>query len=553
MNRRPGDRGVGRDEQQPLRQHLRRLRCSPGSFIIWILIGLVGALLSWGPLSEQINRGAQISYSALLEHLEDGNAQRVNVGGQQIKGQLKEPAHRITEADDKDKYERFVPHLPLIGDDELFSVLRSQGVDGETVPESDFPWGSLIVKLLPLLLLAGFVYFVFSHTEATRSTRRAVLIVVTVAAVVRLIPNFLLPMGAGYDIESYGIVGDLVLEGQDVYGSAQAAHRHPYLPLQMYWMALARWGSLVTSASFVRIVRLAPIGADVAIAVVLFLALQRGGSTQRGLRGGLLYALNPVPVFVSAYHGQFDSIPALFLLAAVTTWRQSALASGGWLGLGILSKSWPVLALPSLWTGIRDWRKKAVFLLGTAAVPLAGIGLYLVAFPGQPRVALSRALGYNWGVGVWGYSYFFRLASVLKPELTEPFHWLVRNGRYVTLAVLGMVWVVRARREAPAAGILTVLVAFFAATHAFSIQYLMWIVPFAVLADDHRWLARYTLAAFAYMFLAYMTLILEMHVTNLLPWPEADWFLIMPAGLPAWLVTVGWTAQRLLGTSAGEP
>ena len=163
---------------------------------------------------------------------------------------------------------------------------------------------------------------------------------------------------------------------------------------------------------------------------------------------------------------------------------------------------------------------------------------------------LERALGYNWGLGVWGYTYFFRLISVLQPAATALFEWFIRNGRYVTLLALGLVWLIRARKQLPADGILTTLVAFLAVTHAFSIQYLMWVVPFAILVQDHRWLRRYTLAAFAYMFLVYMTLILTANVTRILPWPQADWYIIIPASIPAWLVTVGWLGSRLAGKRA---
>jgi hypothetical protein len=92
---------------------------------------------------------------------------------------------------------------------------------------------------------------------------------------------------------------------------------------------------------------------------------------------------------------------------------------------------------------------------------------------------------------------------------------------------------------------LTILVTFIAWTHAFSIQYLMWVVPFAVLNMDFRWLKYYTVGAFFYMFLVYNTLILELHITSILPWPQADWFLIMPAGLPAWIIAVLWARERL--------
>lgn len=367
------------------------------------------------------------------------------------------------------------------------------------------------------------------------------------ALIARLAPNFVLPVGAGYDIESYQIVGDLILRDEEVYASPATVNRHPYLPFQMYWMAFARWGADAVHLPFVKIVRLAPIGADVGIALLLFVSLRRSGSPKAAFCGGLSYALNPIPVFVSAYHGQFDAIPALFTLLALYWLDKSPLAAGGWLGLGILDKSWPMLAFPSLLIGTQGWRRRLLLLGATLAVSLAGVGVYVNVFSADPMVVLGRALGYNWGVGIWGYTYFFRMFSVLRPDSAAPFYWLVRYGRYLALAALGLVWLVRARKEPPGAGILTILVAFFATTHAFSIQYLMWVVPFAILNQEYRWLTRYTLGAFAYMFLAYTTLILEMHITQLLPWPQADWFIIMPAGLPAWLVMVGWAGRRLLG------
>lgn len=404
----------------------------------------------------------------------------------------------------------------------------------------------LIGALWATFLLGAYCWIAFSSPPPVRSKRQAFLLILLIALMARLVPNLLLPMGAGYDIDSYSIVGDLVLSGQDVYASSQAEERHPYLPFQMYWMALARWVAEATPFSFVRIVRLAPILFDVMIAMFIFSYLRRGVSLISAWRGGLLYALNPVPIFVCAYHGQFDAIPALFLILAIETLRHTSLGwgAGGWLGLGILSKSWPVLGLPSLLKRVEGWGRKIGFLVLAGLVPAIGVGFYLFLFGDNLRVILQRALGYNRGVGIWGYTYFFRLLSALK-SCDAPFMWLIRNGRYLTLGVLGAVWFLRARKEAVVGSVLTTLVTFFAATHAFAIQYMMWLVPFAVLDRDHRWLTRYTVAAFLYMLLAYTTLILETHITRVLPWPQADWFIIMPAGLPAWLVAVGWTMKRL--------
>jgi hypothetical protein len=97
-------------------------------------------------------------------------------------------------------------------------------------------------------------------------------------------------------------------------------------------------------------------------------------------------------------------------------------------------------------------------------------------------------------------------------------------------------------------GVLTILVAFFAVTHAFSIQYLTWPVAFAVLDGDRRteqWLLRYTLGAFAYMLLTYSTLILTTAIITWMPWDPANTFIIRPSALPAWLITVAWLVDRL--------
>jgi hypothetical protein len=416
-------------------------------------------------------------------------------------------------------------------------------------------WILFLATLWALVLLGLFLLLprILGQHGSSLTEAQSLLLVVAVALIARLTPNFLLPMGAGYDIESYELVGNQVLSGNDVYTSPETTNRHPYLPFQMYWMGFAMALANAMRVPFVKVVRLAPIGADVGIALLLFKSLLRRFSPRQALLGGMSYAVNPIPVFVSAYHGQFDALPALFILLSWYTVAFSPSVfchlarAGAWLGLGILDKSWPVLALPNLVWAVRGNKRKALFLASVGAVPLLGIGAYLLLFDAPAASMLNRALGYQWGVGAWGYAYLLRMLSVLVPVLDGPIRWVVRNGRYLTLAALGLAWLIRARKEASEAGILTVLVAFFAATHAFSIQYLMWLVPFAVLNQERKWLIRYTLAALSYYLLTYMTLVLSMRVTRWMPWPQADWFIIRPSELPTWLVTVAWLRERLSG------
>ena len=208
------------------------------------------------------------------------------------------------------------------------------------------------------------------------SLGRALLLVAMVALCVRLIPNLFLPMGAGYDIESYQIVGNLVLHKENVYTSQEAMRRHPYLPLQMYWMAFSLWFAQTFNLPFVKIVRLAPIFADAGIATWITLRLHNRLPLPSAFRGGLLYALNPLTVFVSAYHGQFDAIPVLLTLVAIEMIEVSPLGSGLVLGLGILDKSWPVLALPSLLAAVRNWRQRFSLALGCVLSPAWGTLAY---------------------------------------------------------------------------------------------------------------------------------------------------------------------------------
>ncbi len=139
--------------------------CGLGGLLLWVLIGLAVASLFWGPLSDRFDQRARIDYSVFRDHVEEGEVERVSVEGERIEGQLEEPAEMTTEAGETVTYERFVTYLPSFGDDELFPLLRQQGVEVETSPESDFSWGGLIINLLPLLLLGGFVYFIFSRMQ----------------------------------------------------------------------------------------------------------------------------------------------------------------------------------------------------------------------------------------------------------------------------------------------------------------------------------------------------------------------------------------------------
>lgn len=112
------------------------------------------------------------------------------------------------------------------------------------------------------------------------------------------------------------------------------------------------------------------------------------------MRCGLLYALNPLPVLVTAYHGQVEEIPvlggmlALLLLLGRSRWgwALSALC----LGLAVAYKTWPLLFLLPLLLLVQGWWRRFIYALLTLMPLTVSWAVYEAAFRGR---ALSDLLG----------------------------------------------------------------------------------------------------------------------------------------------------------------
>lgn len=185
----------------------------------------------------------------------------------------------------------------------------------------------------------------FRHVPSRPVHRAGALFVV--ALVLRLVPAAALQLPEDpliwFDMDSYRLVGDLVRAGEDVYSRPD---RYPYLPFQMHWMAAAGWLGDAGVVPFLLAAKFPQPVADAAIACVV--AAWTGWTAAQRLRGGLVYALNPMTPITAAIHGQFDSVPTFFLLLAVFSLRHEpagdrrAALAGLAVGFAVLSKTWPV-------------------------------------------------------------------------------------------------------------------------------------------------------------------------------------------------------------------
>ncbi|MGQ0604556.1 MAG: hypothetical protein ACT4QE_22985 [Anaerolineales bacterium] len=379
------------------------------------------------------------------------------------------------------------------------------------------------------------------------------LVLLGVALLVRLVPTLFVPFG-NFDIDSYSLVARALNEGRDVYTAAETARRHPYLPLQLYWLFAAGRFANLFAVPYASVVRVLPALADAAMAGVLFAAVwQQTADRMLAWRSGLVYALNPITVLVAAYHGQFDSIPMLLIFVAWWVYTRpltrrrwlNVSTSALLLGLAILNKSWPVVFLPLMLAHLPRWAERVVYLTLVGAVPVLGVGLYGLWINTDPAQVIAAAMSYNHGIGAGGYVFIVRLGYELGLWPVAAFAWFFEYGRWLTLGALAIVFWGWARREAPLTGLLLLLLTFFALGHAFATQYLAWLIPFAIWSRHWQWLRRYLLAALAYSVAIYFLVILTNRVEYWLPTSTGMLYFVLPLTAPIWLICLGWLANLM--------
>jgi cell division protease FtsH len=130
-----------------------------GSIVFIVAIGL-GLLLAWSYFGGGRAVGPEISYSEFRTQLRAGNVERVEVVGDKMSGSLKQSAMRAVAEGDSTQYQEFVTYMPSFGDDRLMEEMEEAGVEVVAQPETDFPWGFLIIGLLPIVIIVviGYIF-----------------------------------------------------------------------------------------------------------------------------------------------------------------------------------------------------------------------------------------------------------------------------------------------------------------------------------------------------------------------------------------------------------
>jgi hypothetical protein len=259
----------------------------------------------------------------------------------------------------------------------------------------------------------------------------------------------------------------------------------PYLPAIELWL----WaGSVITYSTSLPVAfahKFLPIFFDALIALLLFDAAR---DARTALRRGLLYAFAVVPIIVCAIQPQWDSVFVYFLLLALVFLRDGSTRGDAYAGvawtLSVIAK--PLAGPLFILLVPRTWRRGRAFVAGSAitSVVYAIILAFNHALP-TPRDFLGIASYASRGVLLFGLPY--------RP-------W---NRLAMVLLTLGAVTVLHVWKQLDRE---VCVMLYFAGAIGFSglcPQYLMWIVPFALLCGRDRFFALYTLAAGTFLVFFY--------------------------------------------------
>ena len=286
--------------------------------------------------------------------------------------------------------------------------------------------------------------------------------------------------------------GELVRQGRDP-ATILPRYEWNFLPLMPYVHAAEQ----LTGLPWALAGKLCPVLADVCVAAMLPRLTARPGIAWQ-------YALNPVALLVSAWHGQVEPTSIALVLAAVLLLRRGHLLTAGvLLGLAVASKTWPLVFLPGLLLPLRTAARAR--LLAALSLPLLALlaseVLLLHAGLGE---AIHVLLGYRSFFGDFGWSgVLHQLGLVGRGYAGADVDPWARGGSAVLLLACTAVLVRRARRVDALALTALLLLTFYVLTPGFGVQYLAWCVPVLLLLGRRATLP-FELACWAYAAVSYL-------------------------------------------------
>ncbi len=131
------------------------------SALIWLI--LIALFYNWYMSSGDgfLGGTAEIEYSQFRKQLNQGNVERIQVQGDRIQGELKNPQVLSVTENDTLKSRNFITFIPSFGDENLYAQLEKYDVSVSARPESDYNWWYIILITIPIIfiLFMGMMFY----------------------------------------------------------------------------------------------------------------------------------------------------------------------------------------------------------------------------------------------------------------------------------------------------------------------------------------------------------------------------------------------------------
>lgn len=244
-------------------------------------------------------------------------------------------------------------------------------------------------------------------TERKAGRRILVSVLVLLGLIARV---WVATMGGNYDLESYGIVAEIMENGGNVYGET---YRYNYGPLWFYLLSLINEISKLQLVSFEMGISLLLTAGDMIIFWWLF--------KHFNLLTGMIFWLNPISIIISGYHRQFDNLAIAVGMIGVWLYQHPrvksldvrVITSGLIIGVSLVLKH--VLFVFPVFMAMRAQKLiyRVVWVLLPASVFSFSFIPYLDSYPGIKANVFEYD---SWNNGVL-YQYFPWVSSLMDIRL----------------------------------------------------------------------------------------------------------------------------------------
>lgn len=321
-------------------------------------------------------------------------------------------------------------------------------------------------------------FFLLLLSYVFRKSRLTIFGVIFVALIPRIVYLFLFLGVESFDTLALASNAELTLRKINIYPD-HAQLRYPYFPLFIY---IETFSLFLTrfQIPLALVFRSILIIFDVAVIVVLHLF-----DRQKNTNNSFLYALAPIPILVSSFHGQFDAIAIvlIFLVLLFLQKRKEVVAVIS-LSTAIALKTWPIIFVYPLFLRLKNsWN-----ILWITLVPITSMLIYMSIFKARALDILVPIITYSgvqqplWGISFVIYQLFGNVDPIILKTLQDVF-----------LLSLSIFILFSSKKEKPEHTMLSILLFFFSFTVHSGIQWFLWIIPFLFLVRPKGWMILYLL------------------------------------------------------------